>query len=120
VAGRRSIKYVESVSGTRQKVDFQLREDAFISAKSGRDLAKVETRYDEPIAAMQDFDLQFPEPVKFAYYSLYNLFRRYALIEQIDDWRIVNQTLAAKADRGGWLRMLREAIDSAKEEAAGN
>jgi hypothetical protein len=98
------------MAGTRQKVDAQLPEDAFKCAQNGADLTGVEKRYQEPIAAMQDLDLEFPEQIKFAYYSLYNLFRRYALRKETDDWVIVNQALSAEIDNGKWAQMLNEAI----------
>ena len=42
----------------------------------------------EPRAALQDGDLACPDPVEFAYYAVYNFFRKYALNEEVDDWLI--------------------------------
>ena len=110
MASRQEISYRESVAGTHQNVDVQLPEDAFASAKAGGDLAKFEMRYREPITAMQDCDLTFPDHIEFAYYSLYNLFLRYALGEQIDDWLIVNQALSSEDTEDLWRKLLQDAI----------
>ncbi|MCP4136515.1 MAG: hypothetical protein GY754_36435 [bacterium] len=90
------MQYTESVCGTKQQVDKNLPADALESSKRGVDDLSVERRYSEPIVAMQDDDLEFPEPVEFAYYSIYNLFRKYICGENIDDWLIVNQALSSK------------------------
>ncbi len=47
---------------------------------------------------MQDDDLEFPDDIELAYYSIYNLFRRYVLADSIDDWLIVNQALSAHGE----------------------
>lgn len=113
----KAIRYFESVVGTRQEVDTTVPDDAFASAGSGRDRTDVKKRYQEPIAAMQDDDLRFPDEIRFAYYSLYNLFRRYALHERVDDGLIVNQALSSASEECEWIRLLREAIDSATTTA---
>jgi hypothetical protein len=110
VSDREHIYYVETVAGTRQKVDIRLPDDAFCSARRGRDLANVELRYREPIVALQDDDLEFPGTIRFAYYSLYNLFTKYALGEAIDDWLIVNQALSAEIREDEWSRLLTDAM----------
>jgi hypothetical protein len=84
--------------------------DAFESARQGRDVARVEERYGEPITAMEDFDLEFPEPVQFAYYAVYNLFCKYACLEEVEDWLIVNQALSSRQDEKEWAKLLEEAI----------
>ncbi len=104
------IRYIESVVGTGQKVDEQLPVDALESAKRGVDLANVEKRYGEPIVAMQDDDLVFPKHVEFAYYAIYNLFKKYALKKDIDDWLIVNQAISSEKDSKKWRPLLFNAI----------
>ncbi len=81
VASHVRLGYTETVCGTRQVVDAKLPEDAFRSAQFGHDVAAVDERYLEPIAAMQDHDLEFPDAVEYAYYAVYNLFRKYACHE---------------------------------------
>jgi hypothetical protein len=105
------IQYTDSVVGTHQEVDIKLPSDALRSAQFGSDLAGIEARYREPIVAMQDIDLEFPAEIEFAYYSIYNLFRRYALNEAIDDWLIVNQALSAEKMVEKWVAILQDAID---------
>ena len=107
------IRYSDSVVGMRHKVDLLLPQDAFRSAEAGTDLADVERRYLEPTVAMQDDDLEFPRPIKFAYYAIYNCFRRHALAEEIDAWLIVNQALASFDDERSWSQRLTAAIEAA-------
>jgi hypothetical protein len=79
-------------------VDIALPADAFRSVMEGKDTCNVQARYGEPICAMQDDDLEFPDDIELAYYSIYNLFRRYVLADSIDDWLIVNQALSAHGE----------------------
>src|SRR3989442_241529 len=60
------ITYTESVCGTKQAVDATLPQDAFRCAQHSRDVANVQQRYQEPIVAMQDGDLELPGAVEFA------------------------------------------------------
>src|SRR5437016_1441025 len=66
VKSRGKITYVEGVCGTRQVVDAGLPNDAFVSLMRGCNIADIEQRYLEPIIAMQDFDLEFPDQIEFA------------------------------------------------------
>jgi hypothetical protein len=111
---RGPLEYVESVVGTHQVVDQQLPYDAFTAVLIGLDVQEIETRYREPISAMQTEDLEFPEAVTFAYYAIYNLFQKYTLHAVIDDWLIVNQALASETDRDSIKQLLMSAIQSAK------
>lgn len=96
VRGRSAVlRYRDSVVGMRHDVDVELPGDALRSACAGADLTEVGERYLEPISALQDDDLAFPDPIEFAYYAMYNCFRRYARGDAIDDWVIVNQALSA-------------------------
>jgi hypothetical protein len=104
------IAYVESIVGTRQIVDIRLPKDAFESAQNGEDLSKVDDRYAEPITAMHDDDLEFPDQIEFAYYAIYNLFNKYVLHRKIDDWLICNQALSAETDENMWRKLLKQAI----------
>ena len=104
------IRYIESVVGTEQQVDEQLPADALESARQSRDSGDVWKRYGEPIAAMQDEDLVFPKHIEFAYYAIYNLFRKYALEEEIDDMLIVNQALSSEENSEKWRALLSNAI----------
>jgi hypothetical protein len=107
------IRYAEGVCGTRQTVDPELPVDAFRSAQEGRDIADVDQRFDEPITAIQDFDLEFPQTIEYAYYALYNLFRKHAGKEDVDDWLIVNQAISSEIDESRWPFLLEAAIRKA-------
>jgi hypothetical protein len=112
---RGEIIYTETVCGTNQTVDAALPKDAFECAKQRRDVANVHERYREPIVALRDGDLEFPSAIEFAYYSVYNLFRKYTGIEDVDDWLIVNQALSAETDETRWAPLLAAAIMQADE-----
>ena len=113
---RGEITYTETVCGTNQTVDAALPTDAFECAKKRRDVANVHGRYREPIVALQDDDLEFPDAIEFAYYSIYNLFRKYTGIEDVDDWLIVNQALSSELEVTRRAPLLAAAIIQANEE----
>ena len=113
-SAHRQIHYVESVCGTQQTVDTELPIDAFHSAREGRDIRNVAHRYQEPITALLDDDLTFPDSVSFAYYSLYNLFSKYAAQKTVDDWLIVTQSLSSEQDASRWWPLFESAIRTAK------
>lgn len=104
------IAYIESVVGTRQIVDKSLPRDAFQAVVRGQDEKKIDWRYAEPINAMHDDDLEFPDHIEFAYYAIYNLFNKYILNRNIDDWLICNQALSAEIDSQRWQNLLNDAI----------
>jgi len=112
-ATHRRLTYVETVCGTHQTLDTGLPADAFDSAIAGHDIKRVGKRYQEPIAAMQDDDLILPDPIAFAYYTLYNLFNKYAEMEPVDDWLIVNQALSTELEETNWQSLLEAAIKEA-------
>jgi len=111
---RDRIEYVESVVGTRQDVDLLLPLDALKAAKLGQTSPDIAARYREPITAMQDEDLEFPETIVFGYYAVYNLFRKYAQKEVVDDWLIVNQALSAENDKEARAGLLLSAVQIGK------
>jgi hypothetical protein len=112
--GHKKIEYRESVVGTLQEVDQQLPSDSFSSAWQGFDSLNVAKRYQEPIAAMQDDDLVFPENICFAYNAIYNLFQKYAENKTIDDWLIVIQALSSENKSERWNSLLNNAIQDAR------
>jgi hypothetical protein len=117
IRAQEQLSYVESVVGTYQEVDQDLPADAFESAQLGADLKAVRQRYREPIAALQDDDLEFPPHIEFAYYAIYNLFRKYAQLEEVDDWLIVNQALSAESDGAKQTALLAAALTQIEIEA---
>ena len=109
------IEYIEMVVGTKQSIDEKLLNDAFISAQNGKDLYKSKKRFVEPIIALHDDDISFPENIGFAYYAIYNLFKKYALNEKVDDWMIVNQAVSSEVDENKQDGLLRKVIKKANE-----
>jgi hypothetical protein len=94
----------------RHEVDATLPADALRSARAGADIANVQRRYEEPIVALQDDDLSFPEPVEFGYYGIYTCFRKYVNGMEIEPWLIVNQALSSDDDSDSWALRLEQAI----------
>ena len=70
------LRYTDSVVGMRHEVDVGLPADALRAARAGVDSMSVESRYQEPIAAMQDTDLSFLASVEF----------RTAVVRNLDGW----------------------------------
>jgi hypothetical protein len=104
------ISYDEWVCGTHQIVDKLLPKDAFEAVIIGKDSAKIDSRYSEPVSAMHDEYLEFPDNIKFAFYAVYNLFNKYILQQKIDDWLICNQALSAETDSEKWRDLLNDTI----------
>jgi hypothetical protein len=113
VLARGPIRYADSVVAMQHEVDAGLPADAFRCARAGADLADVKRRYGEPIVAMQDGDLTFPREVEFAYYAIYNCFRKHACGEDIDPWLIVNQALSSNDNQESWTPRLTQAVAAA-------
>jgi len=109
-AAHAPIDYVESIVGTQQRVDLQLPAQALACVQAGTPAGDIAHRYLEPITAMHEDDLELPDPVQFAYYAIYNLFRRYALGRPIDDWLIVNQALSSSLQATEWALRLHDVI----------
>lgn len=114
-ASRPPISYVETVCGTHQTVDTELPAAAFCAACEGNDSRDIAHRFLEPISAMQENVLTFPEPIEYAYYALYNLFRKYAEQKDVDDWLIVTQVLSIEVSESQWRPLLETAIQQAKQ-----
>ncbi|MEV0333926.1 hypothetical protein [Nocardia sp. NPDC050717] len=105
-----ALRYRDSVVGMRHTVDIELPADALRAARAGVNLADVDRRYLEPITALQDDDLTFPDSVELGYYAIYNCFRKYVSGADIEDWLIVNQALSVHHDSEVAARLTR-AID---------
>lgn len=113
-----ALHYRDSVVGMRHHVDIALPADALRAARAGVDDADVDGRYLEPIAALQDDDLTFPDSVELGYYAIYNCFRKYVSGEDIQDWLIINQALSVHHDSEVAGRLTR-AIDELDPIARG-
>lgn len=104
------VEYVDSVVGLYHCVDSTLPRDALASAEAGVDRASVAQRYLEPIAALQDDDLELPGQIELAYYAIYNLYRSAIEGAAIDEWIIVNQALSTEEDPALWRMLLADAL----------
>lgn len=77
--GGEPVVYIDGVVGMRHVVDMVLPQRAIEAvdrrlAGSHVDPAAIWDAYQEPIAALQDGDLDFPDDIARAYYAIYNLF----------------------------------------------
>ncbi|KAF0845719.1 hypothetical protein [Nocardia caishijiensis] len=106
-----ALRYRDSVVGMRHRVDVDLPADALRAVRTGADRADVSGRYLEPIAALHDDDLCLPDHVEFAYYAIYNCFRRYVCGDDIAEWLIVDQALAAHDPSEATPRLTRAVDD---------
>lgn len=97
-AAHAPLDYIESVVGTRQRVETALPAEALTLLRQPvadpERLKAVAYRYREPIVALQDLDLEWPDPVEMAYYAIYNALRRHGLGQQVDAEVIVRQVLS--------------------------
>ncbi len=105
------IKYIDSVCGSQQIIDSKLPTDAYNCAIKEIKSIKIMKRYLEPITALNDEDIKFPENITYGYYSIYNLFLKYSKDENIDDWMIVNQALSI--DKSKSLKFFKNMIQNA-------
>lgn len=108
------IEYVDSVVGMYHCVDSVLPRDALASVEAGVERAGVARRYLEPIAALQDDDLELPGHIELAYYAIYNLYRSAVEGAAIDEWLIVNQALSAEEEPALWRTLLADALQAAQ------
>jgi hypothetical protein len=109
------VEYVDSVVGLYHTVDSALPRDALASVEAGADRGGVAQRYLEPLAPLQDDDLELPGHIELAYYSIYNLYRSAVEDAAIDDWLIVNQALAAEEDPALWRMLLADTLQTAQQ-----
>lgn len=89
------IRYRDSVVGMSHELDQSLPDRAIEAIVGLGDSKTVADGYLEPVAALQDMDLELPERVEFAFYAIYNLFRKYCQHEQIDESLILKQILSS-------------------------
>jgi hypothetical protein len=118
-AANPGFEYVDSVVGMRHGLDAELPRQALAAARAGQRSGAVDRRYLEPLAALQDDDLQLPEPVEFAFYAVYNCYRKYVDRDAVDEWLIVNQAVSALPE-AEWTRALERAIAAAAADPAGS
>lgn len=106
------IQYRESVAGTIQKLDLALPREALLATKSGAAAPEIESRYLEPLAALQDEDLALPPKAEFAFYAIRNLFVSAVLKREVDAWLVPNQALSAIGEEHA-ISALERALETA-------
>ncbi len=104
---------------THEHFDVDLPAAALAAIRAGADREQVAQRYQAPIATLQDCDLDLPERSLFAYYAIYNCFRKYVRGEPVDDWLIVNQVIAALGDAAVTESLLHDVAGAADRIDAG-
>jgi hypothetical protein len=105
-----ALEYHDSVVGLHHRVDTTLPRDALVCVQLNTDHTALAHRYQEPIVALQDEDLVLPAHIEFAYYAIYNLYRKYMQEVAIDDWLIVNQALSAEEEPARWRALMTDAL----------
>lgn len=85
---------LQSVKGARSSVQ-KLNPEAELGAELRAELQELSQAYQEPIVALQDQDWELPEPILYAYYAIYNLWRKYVLQQSFETLLIVNQALSS-------------------------
>ncbi|SRR6266571_2930768 len=108
VAAERAVTYRDSVVGMSHALDLDLPAKAIDSVKGGADANLIADAYAEPIVALQDLDMELPDAAEYAYYSIYNLFRKYCRDEDIEEALILNQILSSLSDATQVAGVLRE------------
>lgn len=90
-----NISYTDSVVGTSQSLDCGLPKRAFLAVENDSPNTDIRGQYLEPITALQDDDLELSASAEFAYYSIYNLYKKYCLHEDVDALLILKQGMSA-------------------------
>ena len=103
--------YRESVAGSSQELDVLLPHEALASIRAGKDDFGISQRFQEPLAALHDGDLEIPEDAEFAFYAIRNAFQLHVVGKPTDDWLIVNQACSAVGEARA-VEVLQEAIEN--------
>lgn len=86
--------YEESVTGTTQTLEIDLPREALQELVDSELHANVQARYGEPIVALQDLDMKFPDSAELAYFAIYNAHRLYRQGTLIEEKLVLNQALS--------------------------
>lgn len=101
----KKLSYRDSVVLMKHQIEKGLPRNALQAVIDGLPNKRIEECYLEPIAALQDMDWEPPENIEYAFYSIYNLYRKYCEGAEIDDWLIINQSLSSETDEKKWNAM---------------
>jgi hypothetical protein len=95
----KELSYRDSIVGMKHTINSNIPKlalQAIICSQPSQEISNV---YLEPITALQDMDWRPPENIEFAYYAIYNLYRKYCEGIEIDDWLIINQCISAQVNK---------------------
>lgn len=98
----KGLSYTDSVVGMKHAVDRKLPLRAFKAVLEDSPNWKIGSDYSEPIVALQDFDWEPPRHIEYAFFSVFNLYKKYCEKESIDDWLIFNQAISSEVDDSRW------------------
>ena len=91
----KNLSYRDSIVLMKHHINKCLPSNALKAVKNNTPNIEINELYLEPITALQDMDWEPPENIEYAYYSIYNLYKKYCEDEDIDDWLIINQCLSS-------------------------
>lgn len=97
-----SLSYRDSVMLMKHQLEEDLPNNALQAIIDNVSSKEISELYLEPIAALQDMDWEPPEHIGYAYYSIYNAYRKYCEGSDIDDWLIINQSLSSEPKEESW------------------
>ena len=89
------LNYSDSVLSIKHRIEEGLPKNALQAIMDNAPSKEISELYLEPISALQDMDWETPEHIEYAYYSIYNAYRKYCEGFDIDDWLIINQSLSS-------------------------
>lgn len=105
-ADGKNLSYKDSVVFLTHKVDKSLLSSA-LQAVIDNHSGNLLDSFLEPINALEEMDWTPGQNIEYAFYSIYNLYKKYCLKEDIDDWLIVNQVLSTEPDERKMDEMLK-------------
>lgn len=106
----KGLTYRDSVVLMKHQIDGALPCYALQAVIVGEPKQEISDQYLEPITALQDMDWQPPKHIEYAYFSIYNLYRKYCEGEEIDDWLIINQSLSSTANEEKWAGIFKSIL----------
>ncbi len=81
----KKLSYRDSVVLMKHRIEKELPGKALQAVIQNAPCKDIAASYLEPISALQDMDWEPPEHIKYAFYSIYNLYRKYCDDLEVDD-----------------------------------
>ena len=105
-ANGRNLTYKDSVVFLTHSVDKSLLNSALQAVIDNHSDGLLDS-FLEPINALEEMDWTPGQNIEYAFYSIYNLYKKYCHKEEIDNWLIINQALSSESDETKIDEMLR-------------